>query len=399
MPQVLFDVTRLLARGLKARLPTGIDRFDLAYLERYASHARAVLQIAGSPVVLSSSASARLFDRLAAFETRRPAKLVQAVLGAASAFEPVRAGAIYLNTSHSGLARARFGEGLVRRNVRAVWMVHDLIPIAHPEYARAGEGGRHTRRMENALRHASALLANSRATLRALQEFAQARGVSLPPTRVAPLAPALPQVERPPRPLAEPYFLVVGTIEPRKNLPLLLHVWQRLVAQFGQAAPRLVIAGRRGWECENVVDLLERSGALRGHVVELPSCPDAELAGWLAHANALLFPSFVEGYGLPLVEALACGTPAIASDLAVFREIAGDAPDYLDPLDGPAWLERVRRYAAPESPERQAQLQRIAGFRAPSWGEHFAIVDALLDELAAADLANRPGLAQAPAEI
>lgn len=380
---LLFDVTRLLGRGLKGRLPTGIDRVDLAYLQRHAPRARAVLQVAGTPVVLSRRASAGLFDALAAFETRRIAKLAKALHGIAVSFESLRLGAVYLNTSHSGLLNERFARRLVQLGTRPVWMVHDLIPVTHPEYCRAGEAGRHAVRMEHALRHASALVANSRATSDSLRQFAQSRTLPLPPVRVAPLAPALPRAAQGvPPPLAEPYFLVVGTIEPRKNLALLLHAWRRLVAQRGSGAPRLVIAGRRGWECEHVVDLLERCSELRGHVIEMPSCRDEELAAWLAHARALLFPSFVEGYGLPLAEALAFGTPAIASDLPVFREVAGDLPEYLDPLDGPAWLAAVERYAAPDSPERAGQLERIAGFLAPTWDRHFEIVDALVDELA-----------------
>jgi glycosyltransferase involved in cell wall biosynthesis len=198
---------------------------------------------------------------------------------------------------------------------------------------------------------------------------------------VAPLAPGLAPRGDLPRPLDAPYFLVIATIEPRKNLALLLQGWRRLAQHLGASAPRLVIVGQRGWECENVVDLLERSEALRGLVIELPRCRDDELVGWLAHARALLFPSFVEGFGLPLVEALHFGTPVIASDLPVFREVAGDVPDYLDPLDGAAWLDRIARYAAPGSTERQAQLQRMDGYSAPTWRGHFAAVDELIEDL------------------
>jgi glycosyltransferase involved in cell wall biosynthesis len=92
-------------------------------------------------------------------------------------------------------------------------------------------------------------------------------------------------------------------------------------------------------------------------------------------------PSFAEGFGLPVVEALAAGVPVIASDLPAFRELAGDIPEYADPLDGARWLELVREYARPDSARRAAQLERIRGFRAPTWKEHFAIVDNFLDSL------------------
>ncbi|HEU0202520.1 MAG TPA: glycosyltransferase, partial [Burkholderiaceae bacterium] len=93
---------------------------------------------------------------------------------------------------------------------------------------------------------------------------------------------------------------------------------------------------------------------------------------------ALLFPSFVEGYGLPLLEALQAGTPVIASDLPVFREIAGRIPEYVDPLDGPTWLAQIEDYASPASTARAAQKSRMAGFAAPTWAQHFAAVDEII---------------------
>ena len=146
-------------------------------------------------------------------------------------------------------------------------------------------------------------------------------------------------------------------------------------------APQLVVIGQRGWECEQVVDLLDRCTALQGHVTELPRCGDQELATWLAHAQALLFPSFTEGFGMPLVEALTLGVPVIASDLPVFREVAGGIPDYLDPIDGLGWYQRVLGYLAVGGPMRCAQRVRMEGFRAPTWGEHFTVVESLLDRV------------------
>jgi glycosyltransferase involved in cell wall biosynthesis len=174
---------------------------------------------------------------------------------------------------------------------------------------------------------------------------------------------------------------MLGTIEPRKNHWFVLHVWRRLVENLGDRAPTLVVIGRRGWECENAVDMLERCGPLKGKVIEEASCSDARLHNYLLHAQALLFPSFVEGYGMPLAEALALRVPVIASDLPVFHEIAGDIPEYLDPLDGPGWMTRIMQYAGAGSPQRTAQLARIEAFRAPTWQEHFEVVDTFIEEL------------------
>jgi glycosyltransferase involved in cell wall biosynthesis len=184
------------------------------------------------------------------------------------------------------------------------------------------------------------------------------------------------------RPIKQPYFVMLGTIEPRKNHWFVLHVWRRLVEVHGARAPTLVIIGRRGWECENVVDMLERCAPLRGKVIEEGHCSDARLYNYLHHAQALLFPSFVEGYGMPLAEALVMNVPVIASDLPVFREIAADVPDYLDPLDGPGWISSVLDYAAPASQNRQAQLARMEQFQGPTWSQHFKVVDEFIEALA-----------------
>ncbi|HEU0203317.1 MAG TPA: glycosyltransferase family 1 protein, partial [Burkholderiaceae bacterium] len=334
MTDVLVDVTRLLGRLLKGRLATGVDRVDLAYVEHFAARARAVVHLSGRHSVLSKRASERVFARLIAQrESLAAGVLAEVAAGVAAGLaEAVPAGAVYLNTGHSGLTRPHALHRLRCRGLQPVFMVHDLIPITHHEYCREGEYQRHTARMHAVLETAATVLVNSNATSEALAQFAAASGRRLPPLSVVPLAPGLRMHPPGSRLLAAPYFLVVSTIEPRKNLAFLLQVWRRLAERHGGETPRLVIIGQRGWECENVVDLLERCEPLRGLVIERGACPDAELSTWVHHAQALLFPSFVEGYGLPLLEALQAGTPVIASDLPVFREIAGRIPEYVDPL-------------------------------------------------------------------
>jgi glycosyltransferase involved in cell wall biosynthesis len=178
-----------------------------------------------------------------------------------------------------------------------------------------------------------------------------------------------------------PTFVVLGTIEARKNHLMLLQIWERLILQFGIEAPRLLIIGQRGWECEQVFDLLDRSDLLRKAVVELSNCSDEALASHLASARALLFPSLIEGYGLPLIEALRAGTPVIASDLPVFREIGEGIPDFLDPLDEAAWEQAILDYAERGSRARQKQLQRLSRYRPPAWEDHFCNVDAWMEQL------------------
>lgn len=347
-----------------------------------------MIQRGGLTRVLPAGASERLLDLLldppTDFKRRIVTLLARAALGPRMPAAALR-GALYLNVGHTGLDRAGHGRWVRRSGVRAVYYIHDLIPITHPQFARAGQPERHAERMRMVLRHATAILANSEDSIAALADFARAEEFSMPPALCAPLAGTSPlhQASGSP-PIDQPYFVTIGTIEGRKNHLLLLRVWHRLIEQLGDRTPPLVIIGQRGWCADEVFRHIDTDPALRGHVIELGRCDDVELQRYLAHAQALLFPSFVEGQGLPLIEALAVGTPVIASDLAVFRETAGAIPDYLDPNDDGSWLELVRHYADPTSGARAAQVARITEFRAPTWDDHFARVEAWLTDIAPA---------------
>ena len=414
--EMLIDVTRLLIRFIQGRLPTGVDRVCLSYIRRYGAFSRVVVFKAGLGCVFAKAASQRIFELL-----MEPGEVFyRAAIRVMATSPPMplpgwrSAGRFLFNVGHSGLDHPEYARWLVRKMVRPIFFVHDLTPITHPEFCRAGESARHIARMRTILTTGAGIVANSIVTLDELSRFADASGWAMPPSIAAPLGCRLPNGDRASEvggrvlgvgsrrpdigyrkleigrrsptsysrsPIEGPYFVMLGTIEPRKNHWMALHVWRRLVERRGSAAPKLIIIGQRGWECENVLDLLERSTLLRGVVSELPGCSDTELVCRLRGARALIFPSMDEGYGLPLVEALSLGVPVIAGDLPVFHEVAGNIPDYLDPLDGPGWISCIEDYCLPDSPLRRAQLERLSGFVAPAWEDHFEAVDKLLGQI------------------
>ncbi|MDB5315687.1 MAG: glycosyltransferase family 1 protein [Rhodospirillales bacterium] len=397
---ILLDVSRLLSVA-GAATPSGIDRVEAAYVARWldADPARCTF-VAYSPwgyfTALPRGAVARLHAALAEVwaggdrgdEMRAVARRIRrsciAWLCAGRGrdrLEKALAGperCAFLLVSHKAMEKQEPIARLRRAGALFVPLVHDLIPATHPEYARPGVTQQHLRRLATVSALADGIIVNSTATADALRPHLVRRD-GPPPVRVAVLGVTLPEVSA--ETSEPPYFIAVGTIEPRKNHLLLLHLWRDLAERYGPATPRLRLIGKRGWENENVLDLLERCTVLRGLVTETGNLTDRHVAGLLRGARALLFPSFAEGYGLPLAEALALGTPAICSNIPALREVGGNVPEYLDPLDGAAWRQRVLDFARPDSRARETQLKRLALWRRPLWEDHFAEVDGLLDEL------------------
>ena len=389
MSKILIDITRLVYRRLKGKLPTGIDRVSLEYIShyatRYAAQSRAVLSLGPFSATLTHADSAKLFaaltNRAIPFTSLGLAAIAKSFLWRWLVSDPEISGSYFFNTGHMGLEDKNYAWWLRRRGARPIVVIHDLIPVTHPEYCRPGERERHVTRMKCAINISAGIVANSQHTLNVLEDFGRRHRLPLPPSLVALLAGGIPDQALAARPISAPYFVILGTIEPRKNHWMLLQIWRRLVETMGKAAPKLVVIGQRGWECENVVDLLERTTQLKQSVIELPYCSDEQLGTYLHHAQALLFPSFAEGYGMPITEALSIGVPVIASDLAVFREIAGDVPEYIEPLDGKKWQQVIADYTSAQSVPRAAQLQRITSFNPTTWDQHFDAVDAFLQRL------------------
>ena len=377
---VLLDVTRLAWRRWAGRHPTGIDRVCLAYLRHFGARAQAVVHHRRFRRIFDEGGAARVFDLLAAppknFRTAFVRECVRQVLPV----ERAGKGRFYLNIGHTGLDSDGFRDWVEKTDVRPVYFVHDLIPVTHPHFCRIGEALRHRGRMRTVLATAAGVIANSQATLGELADFADRNGLPFPPSLAAWLGsePFSKPAKAGPGP---PTFVALGTIEARKNHLLLLGIWLKLVEKLGEKAPRLLIIGQRGWEAEDVFGILDGEAALRGHVVEINRASDLEIASRLESSRALLFPSNAEGYGLPLVEALALGVPVIASDLPVFREIGQGVPLLLDPADESGWEAAILDYARPESAGRAAQLARMKTFQPPNWPAHFRAVDEWLQTL------------------
>ncbi|HET6312459.1 MAG TPA: glycosyltransferase family 1 protein [Chloroflexia bacterium] len=151
-----------------------------------------------------------------------------------------------------------------------------------------------------------------------------------------------------------PYCLHVGTLQPRKNLGLLVEAWDILRASMEQP-PQLLLAGKRGWLYDSLFEMVRARGL--GELVRFADYVErADLPALYSGALALTFPSLYEGFGLPPLEAMSCGTPVIASTATSVPEVVGDAGLLLDPHDPRPWAEAVQRLS--RDPSLQAELRR-----------------------------------------
>ena len=314
--------------------------------------------------------------RLRCGRRRVPARLLQAAW-AAVAFPPVE----WLSGPVDVFHATNFVAPPARRAATVV-TIHDLTYLRHPEMVTAASA-RYRDLVPRALRRGATVCTPTAAVG---AEVADA--YRLPPERlvVTPLGVgAAWRAAAPPEPawlaangLPERYLLFVGNREPRKNLPTLLAAYRELLAAGGvrgtprgvpgrtrvpgagrggpgSAVPPLVLVGPAGWG-----EALDLAG-LPADAVRTPGyLPEDDLARVVTGAAALVFPSWYEGFGLPALEALACGTPVVATDLPALREVLGDQAELVPPGDAAALagaLARVLHDPGGE-PQRAARLGR-----------------------------------------
>jgi glycosyltransferase involved in cell wall biosynthesis len=287
-----------------------------------------------------------------------------------------------MHVSHLNLDRHKRLNWLKTSGLRSMFLLHDLIPITHPEYCRPEAFGQHRRRMETIAHQADVVIINSKSTQNTWHGYLEDNGLPRPASAVVPLGvedaflagPNGPRIDTP-----IPYFVVVGNIERRKNLAFLLQVWRQWTQEGRLPRARLVVVGHRVWGSESIACLLDRSPTLAPTIVEVTELTDYGLAAVIRGARALLAPSLIEGFGLPIGEALALGVPVIASNIEAHREVGGEFAEYIDPLDGRRWITALDEYVQPSSPRRTGIQAGLRSYRATSWSKHLHEVDAILE--------------------
>jgi glycosyltransferase involved in cell wall biosynthesis len=271
--------------------------------------------------------------------------------------------------------------------IRYAVLVHDIIALTHAKYFERSHFEIFGRWFEEAANTADVVITSSlhvQAEIEARQQAVNGRllrfarivfgaGFGLAADKVG-------AVQSVP---AEPYVLFVSTLEIRKNHKLLLAVWRSLLAKHGVArTPVLVFAGRRGWMIDDIVADMEASDFLGGKIIWLQDQTDEEIAELYKNCLFTVFPSFTEGWGLPVAESLMMGKLCLASSAGSIPEVGGSFCDYFAPDDFNGCLHAIER-AAYDTGYRAARTASLVQTYKPALWRDTAVQ--LIDALDALD--------------
>jgi glycosyltransferase involved in cell wall biosynthesis len=181
--------------------------------------------------------------------------------------------------------------------------------------------------------------------------------------------------------LPSEFVLCVCTLEARKNHMLLLEVWSQLYAQYGERTPVLVLVGKWGWGIEAFRQKIEDMKFLSGKILVLGNLSDAKVDYLYRHCLLTVFPSFVEGWGLPVGESLACGKPCIASNASSLPEVGGSLVRYIDPHDCAGAARIIEKPLMDRDDLAAWTAQVVREFKPRTWDD---VTDVLLDKVKSA---------------
>lgn len=247
--------------------------------------------------------------------------------------------------------------------------IHDLSLLLHHDTHEAALVRRARRRLPAAARSASMIITASESVKK---EIVNLLGVEPGKVAVTPYAARsvfqpMDQAEtvetRNRLGIADEFILFVGTIEPRKNLKTLLQAFEEILRKT-ERNPQLVIAGRKGWMMEEFFSSVEMAG-IKDRIVFTGYLPDEELCALYSSCTVFVYPSIYEGFGLPPLEAMACGAPVITSDIPVIRETVGSAAELINPGDAQELARAIVKLL--ETPQAKRRLSIIGLDQAASF--------------------------------
>ena len=264
-----------------------------------------------------------------------------------------------------------------KKELKIYQVIYDLIPVYQPQAFNAELFKVYSRNMFEIVTNSDGLFAISESSMRDTKRFCRDMGVACPPIDVIRLGDDIPVSKHPVRPLGLPhnekFLLCVGTIEARKNHTILYYAWKEGLRR-GVDMPHLVIVGRQGWYTGDIIHTINTDPDTRDRFHFMQNTNDDELV-WL-YQNALftVYPSYYEGWGLPVAESAAMGKLCITSDQSSMPEIAGPLMDYFSPFNTDDLTKKIIYYMD-ELPRAAKEREIKQGYIIKNWDECFEQVN------------------------
>lgn len=258
-----------------------------------------------------------------------------------------------------------------KNGTKIIQVSYDMLPIVTPQFS-----GHSTEWLNNYARRVypvcSLILSISEHTKRDVESWLKSQDLITPKIEVFRLGDNFKR-SREIRPkntniLANKFVLCVGTIEARKNHTLLYYAYKHALAE-GIELPRLVIVGRKGWRAENIYDLMSTDPDITEHITILDNASDEELSWLYSHCLFTVYPSFYEGWGLPIAESLYYGVPCLASNTSSMPEVAGDLISYFDPTSPEDLLREMLTLLDPK--KMKTATARAKQYKMASWDDSY----------------------------
>lgn len=233
-----------------------------------------------------------------------------------------------------------------RTDITLKVLVHDLIPLNSPQFVTDEHYHRFIKWLNELTAVSGHFYANSQHTQRELLAYHAQKGLPMPHTRVLTLGCDIHTKSSAPLPdelikaITMPYVLFVSTIEVRKNHQVIYDAYIELIDK-GIAVPLMIFVGRRGWKVDELLNKLDTDPRILGKIIIADKVSDGQLVALYQNAWFTVYPSLMEGYGLPVAESLAFGKYCLASNAGALPEAGGDLIDYLDPHDTHAWAQKI----------------------------------------------------------
>ena len=287
-------------------------------------------------------------------------------------------GLAYMNVGHTNLNPKTMRAMMEMPDHTKIVMIHDTIPLDHPQFQTEASRAKFIERLTTVINFANHIIVPSDEVRESVERRMVGTGHRVPVV-VSPLGVDIGPPPIDPVKSDKPYFVAIGTIEPRKNHAFLLDIWERMHRKMDERRiPELRIIGARGWRNEEVLKRLDDSPMMGRTVFELGPLPDKEMKRQLAGATALLFPSHVEGFGLPPFEAASLGVPTITAPLRPTEIHLGDMAVYADTNDMYQWFKAIRELASEDLTEQSRRHTALRAFQLPTWEKHFDRVFSLI---------------------